>query len=693
MRLVSFREIPCIRILIPFILGIVYALNFGPHVEFKTAFCISTVVVSAVCYLSFIYHKLEGLCSFLVYGLLVFFGLNTVNDRQLNYIKSAKSINDNSAIYKVHVSNIPSLKRKSTKVEVRILAVREKTGWRNLKCLSAILYLNSKIRIPTPGDILLVNGRFTNIPPPANPFQFDYKVYLFNNGITKSAYVFNAQKIKTLENGKGFAVYRFSSKCQNYLKQVFTEHLRDTVVKATVESLVFGYKDEIPDELTRGYARTGTLHVLAVSGMHVALVFLVLSKILGFIKGFRFSLILKVTVILIAIWMYCIISGLSPSVIRAGFMISFILIGKAINRYANAYNILGITAFLILWYNPFWLLNVGFQLSFAAVLGILVFNEKLLKLYNPENYLLNACWQIISVTLSAQIFTFPLSLYYFNQFPIYFLPANLIIIPLTTLIIYLSLVLLFVNSIPVLNVVFGWLTSKIVVLTNKLVMLFESLPGAIVDGIYINLIQLILIFCALSAFVVFVHYKFKPAFFLSLVLVVPVIIISDFNTISSRGVARFVKFDIPKAHVFLFTNGQESILFKDTFTLEQLSYHVKGWMVHHNAWPPKQVVNIKTLGIHPFQSPSNGWMYRNGIIAWNKFRVTLIPEVYDKYKYAKFLASKKDFQYTEKTNEHDKKPCYIVWFGHKSKILLSYYHNSVNNEFRCTGFKCLKINI
>jgi competence protein ComEC len=202
------------------------------------------------------------------------------------------------------------------------------------------------------------------------------------------------------------------------------------------EALLLGIKDDLDDSVSDAYSTSGTLHVLAVSGLHVALIFAILGKILHGLYSVRFGSITALSIQIGATWFYAVLSGFSPSIIRAAVMLSLISIGKNMKRRPSSGNMLLASAFFILIADPDSLFDLGFQLSYLAVTGIIYLAEPIENLILVKYRLLSLLWESASVTIAAQLFTTPLILYHFGRFPIYFLLANLTIVPWSSLILY-----------------------------------------------------------------------------------------------------------------------------------------------------------------------------------------------------------------------------------------------------------------
>lgn len=226
-------------------------------------------------------------------------------------------------------------------------------------------------------------------------------------------------------------------------------------------AILLGYDDELPPELRQNYVTAGSMHVLCVSGLHVGIIFLVFSTILSFLDkyGAVFK-ILKFCILLLIMWTYAFIAGLAPSILRATIMISFIVIGKIIKRNGVIINSIAASAFVILAIEPEDLFNIGFQLSYAAVIGIVVLQRPIYNVFYIKNKILDKIWELTSVTLAAQFATAPFTIFYFNQFPLYFWLSNLFMTPLSTVVIIGGMIMLLVSFIPYLNLATAWCVKK-----------------------------------------------------------------------------------------------------------------------------------------------------------------------------------------------------------------------------------------
>jgi competence protein ComEC len=264
--------------------------------------------------------------------------------------------------------------------------------------------------------------------------------------------------------------------------------MKDQEAFSLASTLILGYRADLSTETLSAYSKTGTIHALSVSGMHVGIIYLVLNFALSFMDYRKTGKFLKVVLIIGLIWFYALLTGLSPSVLRSVIMLSVFIIAKSFRRDTNTYNVVAFSAFCILVYDPFLLFDLGSQLSYISVLGLVFLQPKIKGWFHFRYKLANQLWSAISLSLAAQTFTFPLGTYYFHQFPIYFLVSNLfIIIPIAALM-YLGLFILIFHAYFLIPV-FEWLIR----FTNGGLKMISDLPFSTLDQIWISGWELLLL--------------------------------------------------------------------------------------------------------------------------------------------------------------------------------------------------------
>ncbi|MFA5297780.1 MAG: ComEC/Rec2 family competence protein [Lutibacter sp.] len=312
-------------------------------------------------------------------------------------------------------------------------------------------------------DYLAVKTVFNSISEPLNPFGFNYKKYLQQQQIHHQIYIEHCQFLKlpkTKTSLKGIAAN---------IRENITNALIGCGFKndelAVVNALILGQRQYLTSELQQSYAGAGAIHILAVSGLHIGIILLILTFVFKPLHYFKHGKLIATILIIILLWMYAIIAGLSASVVRAVAMFTAIAIAMFVNRPSNVYNTLVISMFFLLLFNPYYLFEVGFQLSYMAVFSIVWIQPKLVHLWKPKLWLFDKLWQLLTVSTAAQMGVLPLSLYYFHQFPGLFFMSNLVIIPVLGVILTVGIAIM---ALSVLQIVPQFLVNAYIFIIQQM---------------------------------------------------------------------------------------------------------------------------------------------------------------------------------------------------------------------------------
>jgi len=421
----------------------------------------------------------------------------------------------NAKVYMLEADGTVRLSSKGVKVLTKVKAVLD-SSWKPCSG-KLLLYIRDSARnefMLRTGDILFVRCQAEEIKSPMNPGEFNYKKYLFQKGISTQAFV-KINDIKVYEP-ESFSINRIASGLRESMLKRLRAFIPGREEAGVAGALLLGYEEWLDPQLENTYTGAGVLHVLCVSGMHVGLIYLILSWPMGWMEKKRLTRHLRNALLIFMIWFYALLTGFSPSVIRASAMITFVITGKWLNKESEMANILCGSCLCMFLFDPLLLKSAGFQLSFLAVCGIVFLHPLIVSLPGISNRFLFKVWELISISVSAQIATFPVSIFYFHQFPNYFLPANMIIIPLSTLIMYSGLTLLVTDWIPGAGLLFGTITSYGISFLNNTVKFFGKLPGAITDNIFINETELIVLYILILLITLWVVLKNRGLFFAAL---------------------------------------------------------------------------------------------------------------------------------------------------------------------------------
>lgn len=373
------------------------------------------------------------------------------------------------------------------------------------------------------GDRVMLRGRFEIPGNAANPFQFNYKHYLAQNGIFYQAYL-GSEQLLVLDNHPPFTLQRWVHSLRRNVVNTFDKLHLGKEELGVASALIIGYKEELGSDVKASYSRAGAIHVLAVSGLHVGIIFIMISRFLFFLKEKSWHKWMKFLIIFLFLWFYALLSGFSPSVLRATVMFSFILPATIWKLPSNIYNTIALSAFFLLLFDPDILFDVGFQLSYIAVTGIIYLHPKMKYWFVSRHKILNAIWSLTAVSLAAQLATMPLTLYYFGQFPNYFLIGNLLIVPFAGILVYLGIACIVFSFIPVVSDLLGYSLHYAIRGMNTVIFTIEKLPFSYADNLPLHAGQMLLIYGVMITGICFFERRKKIYLTTSLVLIISILV-------------------------------------------------------------------------------------------------------------------------------------------------------------------------
>lgn len=449
---------------------------------------------------------------------------------------------------------------------------------------------DSSVQSLKPGNIIAFSSFIQPIKNNGNPYEFDYKFYLQRRQILYQTFIKKGDW-KLIDLGTNSIINKLGSNTKTYARQAFQKYVQQ---HAIVSAMILGERNELDDHLKSEFSHAGIMHILAISGLHVGLILLFLNGCLIFLSVNQVLRTLRIVIIIICLWIYAWLTGFSPSVVRATVMFTFFTVGQLTSRKANSYNILAFAAFTMLVINPYNIFEVGFQLSFVAVLSILFFYPKIYHLVRFRYLITDKCWQIISVSLAAQVLTFPLTIFYFHQFSTWFLLANLIAIPMVFLVVLFSLVLLAVSPFHTIAIILGKTIDCLIDFLLSGTHFVNSLPGNLLSGLGLNLAQLMFIYLIIGSVMMF-SVTFRKQYILYMLFFMMVFVnIKNLNTWNQSRKNELVVFNISGNSAISLINGQHAFCFlSDTSDHSSISYATDNYLIHRNVW---KSVKIQSMG-------------------------------------------------------------------------------------------------
>lgn len=482
---------PFLRLLLPVITGIAAAARLPCHAHLLHLLCLSGLMLML---LSCLTDKKQQYRFRWFFGAGLFLFLCSLT--AFLYLKHEEHVHitftDDEYYYTGTILDIPVVKQKSVACNVRITYPVQK---------KVILYLEQTgdARELLPGEEIIFSASLHSFQNSGNPDESDYAEQMKKRGFSGSGYVHgtNWQNTERLNRSVPVMAQRLRAKALDfYLTFGF-----DRETYAFISAITLGYKAFIPDNMMEAFRASGTAHILAVSGLHVGIIYIIFNSIFSFLGKQGRGYLIRQWLIVILLWAYALVAGMSSSVIRAVIMLTLYCLGCMQHLRGFTYNTLAATAFLMLIFRPSSLFDVGFQMSFCAVFAILYFQPRLSKLYTPKNSISRYGWNLFTVSTAAQLGVFPLVLYYFGTFPTYFFITNLLVVPIIGIILYATLLLLAAGSlaflqsgfVELLQTIAHWTVKSLSALTLRIVYISESLPYAqLADG-KISLLQLLLL--------------------------------------------------------------------------------------------------------------------------------------------------------------------------------------------------------
>lgn len=412
-----------------------------------------------------------------------------------------------SAFFGVITSYEEPSENGSRRCLARILRVRKKDGsWEEVNG-SAVLWFKGQASPEfRSGAGIVASIPLRGIPAPALPGEFNAKKWYRSQGIFWQAF-FGDSSYRLIPRQPEFSLRNMAVSCRLHLENIFLKNLPSGQDAAMLSALLLGIRKKMDPELKEAYSAAGLTHILAVSGMHVALIFGFFSFLLKGIKNLpagRFLFSISITCLL---WFYALVTGLSPSVLRAVCLFTVMQFSDVLRKPSLPINNLCFTSILLILADQEILFDLGYQLSFSAVYGIISFQPYFIPTISGKNRLIHFVLENTSVTLAASLATLPLILFHFHRFPVYFLLSNLLAVPLSNLLIYAGIALLALSPLSMLAKACGWMLHCAIELLNGFVQMVNNLPFSSLNHLYITSFEMISILVLILAFQIWVSNK------------------------------------------------------------------------------------------------------------------------------------------------------------------------------------------
>ena len=497
-KIPPWKQAPYVRILLPFVAGII--VQFYTHVPIIVTIIFTTVFISLFLLYRFLpltfkykFQWPQGLilnCIIFCAALFLTWQNDIRNSKKWfgNYYK------DSSTLI-IKINELPVEKDKSYKVEGTVTEIITDSKRQNVNGKVLIYFSkNEHIQIPTYGDNILIKGGLQQIKNAGNPGGFNYSRYMAFQQTFHQVFI-KSEKFVLLPSHKKNPLYSFVFYAREKTIKVLQKFIvGNKKVTGIAEALLIGYKEVLDKDVVQAYSNTGVVHIIAISGMHLGLIYVGLVWLFSRLPFIKRNAATRVILILGCLWLFSLITGASASVLRSAVMFTCIIIGKEFFKQTSIYNSLASSAFILLCYNPFLLWDVGFQLSYFAVGGIVWLQKPIENLFYSKHKPIQYLWQMCSITIAAQILTLPVCIYYFHQIPTLFLITNLICVPLSTLILFSEIFLMVISPLPFLASLVGKFIYVLTWFMNLIINFCNGLPLSLIDKIYSTAVTTIFLY-------------------------------------------------------------------------------------------------------------------------------------------------------------------------------------------------------
>lgn len=596
--MIPWRLIPFVRIAVVFLLGI-WSERFLP--DHSCHIIVIAVLLFVYCgFKDFVYTDKKELFSFyagLLYMLLFF---------NLGYIRS---FNQNPSLDPCHymhhvergtkiigiVQEVPIF-RSSYRTEVEIEYICDDNGHCVEVNNKAVIYFHkkdNKAKQYKPGDRIVILAKLEAVSKSTNPHAFNFKSYLWNRGITHQAFVWKACHHYLVDSGRLNPLMQLAMDSRAAFLGIFNKYIKDADENAILSAMVLGYRNMVSDDMYKAFSDTGSVHILAVSGMHLVFLVAMIEWVFRVLKYKNKKVKWIITTILM--WFFSLITGAAPAILRAAIMFTVILYGRAFKSMYNMYNILAFCALVMLIWDPYLLYQASFQFSFVSLLSLAYFQPYITSWFLPKSLILQKLWEYISVAIAAQILVLPITIFFFHKVPTYFILSGLLPVLLSNVAMNLSIALVFLEQIPYLNLVNVYALAPLLkwalYLFIQSVVIIKSLPLNSIDGLTLSNFEFVVFILFLILLMLYLWdrrllYVFYMTFSLfAIILSVTfrlhhanhqsVLTIYDVNksgmvdVFDGRRVYHIAIDTLPKSHaLFINQNNRFYHFVKDTFTVD-----------------------------------------------------------------------------------------------------------------------------
>ncbi len=578
--ILHWREIPLVRLLLPFVVGI-YLTEFFHSFQQEFVWLLFGLLIGlySLGQASFAFKNrwLSGIyISF--FFLLLGYTISSHHDERTADTYFANYLEKENKVLGTVVS-YPKENKEYLRFNYALEAIQGKDG-KNYTCTGTIqvAFKKSSVNVlPDYGDQLFLVGNIQTIQGPKNPATFDYCQYLHFQNIHYQIFV-DTLNWKILKRDQALSVFQTAHSIQQNLIKRLADNMRSIESFAIAAAMALGYKEAMTVDIKSAYSESGAIHILAVSGLHVG----VLSEVLLFLLSLfrsrkKYWKWIKYIISLLLIWTFVVLVGATDSVVRAGILFSFINFGRLTRRDIHSLNALAAAAFIILVVDPYALFQVGFQFSFLAVIGIIAGFKSIYNLWTPKFKVVHFFWQLTAIGISAQLFVLPLSVYYFHQLPLYSVLSGLLVVPFAAIILYTTIVLLISSYFSTsLASVIGMGLSGVIALQNEFLFTIQKIPYHSIQGIWLEWYEVFLIYGIILSLLLLIRTKIATWLQVILCCMSVLLGIQTWQLTNSYQQQLIVIYALPKDTVIDFVDGRKLVSWQsDSIPEKTMDFNVE----------------------------------------------------------------------------------------------------------------------
>ena len=574
------KKTPFLKLLLATIIGIMVQWRFQVSITiWWTVLLAGVVTITGFFFIPFFnryrFSFINGIITSAIFfsiGAMLAWSKDIRNDKQWlgNFYKEKDGL-------VVTLDEPPVEKTKSIKANATVSSLLQ-NGQSRLVKGKIILYFkkDSSLQL-TYGSQILFKKPLQEIKNSGNPGGFDYKRYSLFQGITHQVYL-KTDEFEILDGKKENPFRKFLYSSRQGVLNILRSNIKGDKELGLAEALLIGYKDDLEQSLVQSYTNTGVVHIIAISGLHLGLIYWLLALILKPLKKRRKTRWLSPFFIITGLWLFSLLAGAQPSILRSALMFTCIVLGEALSKKTSIFNTMAVSAFILLCINPYWLWDVGFQLSYTAVLSIIIFMRPVYNWFYIKNKLLDFIWKLNAVTIAAQILTVPLSIYHFHQFPNLFILTNFVAVPLSSAIVLGEIFLCAISFIPTLAVLVGKLLSWFIWLMNTYIEKIEAIRFSLWDGLQISILQMILLILFAIGISYWLMEKSTKGLKYGLLAFLIFTAIRSYSFLQSNHQQKIIVYNVPQKRAIDFVNGRNYLFIGDSDLLTNdfaRNFHLK----------------------------------------------------------------------------------------------------------------------